>query len=170
MNICTEGRMNEHQKPNDKTCEESKPTTNPSASKIQTKDPGHGPNSPSVRRRGAQVEPTNQGESHRIGRPGADVMEKEEEEGFPQMGFPTIICGFVWKWFRTSAKNENENKKGSQREPKGNQSDKMEPKGAKREPKIKNIIKNHTLERSKFSSFFHQVFFFKIVKTVMAHL
>ena len=43
--------------------------------------------------------------------------------------------------------------KGSQREPKGS------PKGAKREPKIKKIIK-----------FFSFIFFFKIVKTVMAHL
>ncbi len=33
-------------------------------------------------------------------------------EGFPQMGFPTIICGFVRKWFRTSAKNENESVEG----------------------------------------------------------
>jgi hypothetical protein len=44
-----------------------------------------------------------------------------------------------------------------------------EPKGAKREPKIKKIIKNHTLERSKLF-FFSLSFFFKIVKTVMAHL
>ena len=42
--------------------------------------------------------------------------------------------------------------KGSKREPKGAT---REPKGAKREPKIKKIIKNHTLERSKFSFYFH---------------
>ena len=41
--------------------------------------------------------------------------------------------------------------KGAKREPK---EPPREPKGAKREPKIKKIIKNHTLERSKFSSFF----------------
>ena len=45
-----------------------------------------------------------------------------------------------------------------------------DPKGVKRKPKIKKIIKNHALKRSKFSFFFHYLFFVKIVKTVMAHL
>ncbi len=84
-------------------------------------------------------------------------------EGFPQMGVPTIICGCVRKVFQHLLfyKNgfEHQQKvkpnrtktrflkkfdirrepKGSQREPKGSQ------KGAKREPKIKKIIKFFSL-------------------------
>ena len=45
-----------------------------------------------------------------------------------------------------------------------------EPKGAKRKPKMKKIIKNHTLERSKFSFYFHYYLKKKNVKTIMAHL
>jgi hypothetical protein len=65
------------------------------------------------------------------------------------------------------SKGAKRDPKGAKREPKGA---KREPKGAKREPKIKKIIKNHALERSKFSFFCLLSFFFKIVKTVMAHL
>jgi hypothetical protein len=87
------------------------------------------------------------------------------------MGVPTIICGYPPSYYHPKgAKREprgtKREPKGAKREPKGA---KREPKGAKREPKIKKIIKNHALERSKFLVF-SLSFFFKIVKTVMAHL